>query len=83
MSENESSALHALREDSNIVISKPDKGNGVVVFNRADYVAKMQTILRDTNKFQPCNNDNNVANLLKFQNCLKFQNFDRSKLHLA
>ena len=69
--------------DSNIVISKPDKGNGVVVLNRADYVAKMQTILCDTNKFQPCNNDNNVANLLKFQNCLKFQNFDRSKLHLA
>ena len=45
MSENESNALHALRKDSNIVISKPDKGNGVVVLNRADYVAKMQTIL--------------------------------------
>jgi len=41
MSENESSALHALRKDSNMVISKPDKGNGVVVLNRADYVAKM------------------------------------------
>ena len=49
MSENESSALHALCKDSNIVISKPDKGNGVVVLNRADYVAKMQTILCDTN----------------------------------
>ena len=71
MSENESSALHALRKDSNIVISNPDKGNGVVGLNRADYVAKMQTILCDTNKFQPCNNDNNVANLLKFQNCLR------------
>ena len=30
----------------------------------------MQTILCDTNKFHPCNNDNNVANLLKFQNFL-------------
>jgi len=40
MSENESSALHALRKDSNIVISKTNKGNGVVVLNRADYVAK-------------------------------------------
>jgi len=73
MSENESNALHVLRKDSNIVISKPDKGNGVVVLNSADYVAKMQTILRDTNKFQPCDNDNNVTNLLKlpFQNCLR------------
>jgi len=43
----------------------------VVVLNRAEYVAKMQTILCDTYKFQPCNNDNNVANLLKFQNCLR------------
>ena len=34
-------ALHALRKDSNIVISKPDKGNGVVVLNRADYVEKI------------------------------------------
>ena len=51
MSENESSALHALRKDSNMVISKPDKGNGVVDLNRADYVAKMHTLLCDTNKF--------------------------------
>ena len=29
MSENESSALHALCKDSNMIISKPDKGNGV------------------------------------------------------
>jgi len=42
-SENDSNALHALRKDSNIVVSKPDKGNGVVVLNRADYVAKMHT----------------------------------------
>jgi len=69
ISENVSNALHALRKDSNIVRSKPDKGNGVVVLNSADYVAKMQTILCDTNKFQPCDND--VANLLKFQNCLR------------
>ena len=34
MSENESSALHALRKDSNIVISKPDKGNGVEEIKR-------------------------------------------------
>jgi len=69
--ENVSNALHSLRKDSNIVISKSDKGNGVVVLNSADNVAKMQTILCDTNKFQPLDNDNNVANLLKFQNCLR------------
>jgi len=71
MSENENNALHALRKDSNIVISNADKGDRVVVLNRADYVAKMHTILCDTYKFQPCDNNNNVANLLKFQNCLR------------
>ena len=51
--ENKSNALNALHKDSNIVISKPDKGNGVVVLNSTDYVAKMQTILCDTNISSP------------------------------
>ena len=67
MSENESSALHALRKDSNIVISKPDKGNGVGVLNRADYVAKMQAILCDTNKFQPAITITTSLNFLNFR----------------
>ena len=45
-------ALRALRADPSIVVTKPDKGNGVVVMDRSDYVAKMLTILSDEQKFQ-------------------------------
>jgi len=51
MLENESNVLHILHKGSNIILSKPDKGNSVVVLNHADYVAKMRTKMCDTNKF--------------------------------
>ena len=36
---------------NNIVILKPDKGNGVVVFNRADYIEGILNIINDIYKF--------------------------------
>ena len=41
LSEMQRNALQSLRDDSSIVISKPDKGNGVVIMNKSDYQAKM------------------------------------------
>ena len=38
-------------------IIKPDKGNGVVIINKDDYWSKMESILSDTNKFKPLNDD--------------------------
>ena len=32
------------RNDPDIVITRPDKGNGVVILNRCDYVNKMNDI---------------------------------------
>ena len=52
------------------VICKPDKGNGVVVMNKTDYVQKMNAILSDEKRFTLVKNDKNVRNLEKFQNCL-------------
>jgi len=52
-----------LRNNSNIVINKLDKSNGVLVWNRAAYV-KIRTKMCDNNTFKPCINDNNFANLL-------------------
>ena len=40
-----------LKMNTDIVLTRPDKGAGVVVLNRADYVSKMDAILEDTNKF--------------------------------
>ena len=44
-------ALQELRKNADIVITKPDKGNGVVFLDRKDYVAKMM-ILLDRSKFE-------------------------------
>jgi len=40
-----------LGKNDSLYISKPDKGNGIVILNRSDYVDKMNTILSDTTKF--------------------------------
>ena len=40
-----------LRKDKDIVISRPDKGNGVVLLRRNDYLEKMETILSQPGKF--------------------------------
>lgn len=52
LSKKQFAALTKLRRNKNIIILKPDKGNGVVVMDRTDYISKMMDILHDTNKFQ-------------------------------
>ena len=49
--------LEDLRNDSNIVIMKPDKGNGVVTLNKDDYNQKMENILTDESKFKRLDED--------------------------
>ena len=50
-------SLNALRRNENVVLLKPDKGNGVALLNKSDYITKMNDIISDTNKFQPENLD--------------------------
>ena len=45
-------ALKELKRNEKIAITKPDKGNGVVILDKADYVAKMMDILSQEEKFQ-------------------------------
>ena len=45
-------AIRALKSNEDIVITRPDKGDGVVVMNKTDYVAKMMEILNDSSKFE-------------------------------
>ena len=40
-------ALKPISQDPSIVVTKPDKGNGVVILNKSDYHAKMDGILSD------------------------------------
>ena len=43
---------------------RPDKGNGIVVLNKVDYVNKVETLLSDDSKFKPINNDKNINKLI-------------------
>lgn len=45
-------ALNDLRNDTSIIITKPDKGNGVVIVNRHDYLSKMKQLISDGTKFK-------------------------------
>ena len=52
LSKEEFLALQNLRKNKNIVIQKSDKGNSVVVVDKADYLDKMDNLLNDTRKFE-------------------------------
>ena len=49
--------LKALKEDESIVITKPDKGRGVVIMDKCDYNDKINNILGDRSKFTVLNVD--------------------------
>jgi len=68
--------LRDLHSKNNLVICKPDKGRGVVILNKVDYVNKMQQLLNDSTKFIPCN-----LSLLKIINKLE-DKINRNLRHL-
>ena len=41
------------KKNSDILITKPDKGTGVVIMNKSDYIEKVSNILSDTHTFVP------------------------------
>ena len=45
-------ATRSLRCNENIHVTKPDKGSGVVIMNKSDYIPKMDFILQDNSKFE-------------------------------
>ena len=49
--------LDRLRNKSDLVITKPDKGNGVVILNRKDYDNMIFDILNDVSKFKKIDHD--------------------------
>ena len=56
--------IKSLKSNDTLVITRPDKGKGVVILDKADYVEKMMHILDDTTKFSrlgPCESHDNTA----------------------
>ena len=43
--------LQKLRSQNNIIITHPDKGNGIAVLNRGDYIKSMTELISDKKKF--------------------------------
>ena len=66
----EMKALLSIRQNKSLIICKSDKGNGVVLMNKTDYVQKMNAIFSNTKRFTLVKSDKNVRNLEKFQYCL-------------
>ncbi len=44
--------LNNLRKDKNVIITRPDKSNGLVILNRNDYVNKTEEILNHKTKYK-------------------------------
>ena len=49
--------LRNLRKNTDIVITKPDKGNGVVILDQKLYNKAIEEIISDTCKFEKLNED--------------------------
>ena len=62
-------ALKSLKDDKDIIITKPDKGRGVVLLNRRDYHNILQTIINDRSKFKQITTDK-ATYLLKLEDKL-------------
>ena len=60
-------ATRSLRCNENIHIIKPDKGSGVVIMNKIDYISKMDFILQDNSKFE------NLGPSSEFDNTVKIE----------
>ena len=70
--------LRNLRKNKDIVIMKPDKGNGVVILDRKLCNNTTEEIISDTSKFVKLNEDPTLkreASLQRFLRKLKQKNF--------
>ena len=52
LTKEERHAIHSLRDDTLIIIKEADKGSGIVVWDRADYLADARTQLKDKDVYQ-------------------------------
>ena len=63
--------LDQLRRNKEFVLLKPDKGNGVVVLNRSDYIKGILDIVSDSNKGKELANDPTIYREGKLQRFLR------------
>ena len=54
-------ALKRLRRNEDIIITKPDKGSGIVLLDKVDYVRKMEQLLSDKTRFLKNNKEKDLT----------------------
>ena len=50
-------AINNLKRREDIIITKPDKGSGVVVMDKTDYLGLCDASISDSTKFIECSNE--------------------------
>ena len=60
----ERNAIESLRNDTSIIIKEADKGSGIVVWDREDYLREAESQLGDTNVYEKLEGDS-VSPLIK------------------
>ena len=71
--------LRNLKKNKDIVITKPDKGNGVIILDQKPYNNAIEEIISDTSKFEKLNEDPTLqleASLQRFLRKLKKKLFN-------
>ena len=70
--------LNKLRNNKDILITRPDKGNGVVILDRRFYMSNIYDIVNDESKFLKLSSDPTLGRegkLQRFLRILKNKNF--------
>ena len=57
LTKGERNALYSLRDDTSIIIKETDKGSGVVIWDREDYLAEAKKQLDDKEVYQELRGD--------------------------
>ena len=65
------SILRSLRKNRDIVILKPDKGNGIVILNRTTYDNGLFSKINDSSKFKPISKDPTLTREGRLQRFLR------------
>ena len=63
--------LKSFHKNKDIVILKQDKGNGLVILNKVDYIKGINEIRNDKNKFKEVPNDPTINREGKLQRFLR------------
>ncbi|XP_065651296.1 uncharacterized protein LOC136079485 [Hydra vulgaris] len=63
--------IKRLRKNENIVITRPDKGNGIIVLNKVDYINSLNNIISDKTKFKELKDDPTIKREVSLQGYLR------------